>query len=244
MMQAPLDHQLWASLIPLVGRRAELEDLASAVRARRSRLVTGPGGIGKTRLIHHSLTAAGLPSVWLRAPRALQQLLVDLAHHLNAPPERFGDLQRASSASLRRIVQDTLRENPQRLVLDDLMETDPRMYRFLQQVYYVPGVSLVVGTRSRASLGFLRKLRWDPREEISLKPLRRVEAGGLFILACSAFGLDCLNLDDFKRKVLAAAQGNPGQILAMCRLACRPQYRVGRHVEFLPLRIDSLTESL
>jgi hypothetical protein len=41
--------------------------------------------------------------------------------------------------------------------------------------------------------------------------------------------------------VLAAAQGNPGQILTMCRLAGCPEYQDGRHIKFLPLRIDALT---
>jgi len=40
---------------------------------------------------------------------------------------------------------------------------------------------------------------------------------------------------------LTAAHGNPGQILTMCRMASRPEYQAGRHIKFLPLRIDALT---
>lgn len=57
-----------APLGPLIGRRAELDHLISAVR--RARLVTllGPGGAGKTRLAVEAATAlaAGHPQgVWL-----------------------------------------------------------------------------------------------------------------------------------------------------------------------------------
>lgn len=52
--------------------------------------------------------------------------------------------------------------------------------------------------------------------------------------------LESLDLDAFRRKVLTAARGNPGQILAMCRMAGRPEYQQGRHIKFLPLRMDAL----
>ena len=40
--------------------------------------------------------------------------------------------------------------------------------------------------------------------------------------------------------MLRSARGNPGQIVTMCRLAARPEYRQGRRVKFLPLRMDAL----
>jgi hypothetical protein len=101
--------------------------------------------------------------------------------------------------------------------VEDLHDADPRMYRFLQELYYIPGVSLIVTATSRADLGFVRKLLWDPREEILLDPLSRAEAQWLFDEAVRRFGIESLQIDAFSRKVLAAAKGNPGQILAMCR---------------------------
>jgi hypothetical protein len=97
-----------------------------------------------------------------------------------------------------------------------------------------------VTTRSLDSLGYLRKLLWDPREQLYLKSLKRAEAAALFETAVAAYQLDSLDLDDFRTKVLRSARGNPGQILAMCRLAARPEYRVGRRIRFLPLRMDML----
>jgi hypothetical protein len=114
------------------------------------------------------------------------------------------------------------------------------MYRFLQEVYHLPGNCLIVTARSRDCLGHLRKLLWDPREEISLKPLTPPECKKLFEAAASKFGLGSLDLEDFRHKVLMSALGNPGQILAMCRLAARREYQDGRHIKFLPLRMDVL----
>lgn len=241
MKERATEQQRRDGYVPLVGRRDELKRLTSALLACRSFLVAGPRGIGKTRLIEEALSASGQPAVRSRQPGVLHELLVELAQQLSCPAGRFGDVRRATSMALKPAVQDALRGGPRCVVLDDLAGADPRMYRFLQQLYYIPRVCLVVGATSRDSLGYLRKLFWDPREEISLKPLSRSEASTLFESACHAFRLDTLNVDEFRSKVLAAAQGNPGQILTMCRLASRPEYQAGRHILFLPLRIDALT---
>lgn len=229
-------------LVPLVGRRDELKALTAAVRRRRSCLVTGPSGSGKTRLIEEALRASQQPAVRLPRPGVLHELLLELARQLPCVGSCMGDLRHATSAALKPVVQDALRTRPCCVVLDDVADTDPRMYRFLQQVSYIPGVSLIAGAKSRDSLGHLRKLLWDPREEISIKPLSRGEAAVLFEAACHAFLLDSLDVVKFKGKVLAAAQGNPGQIVTMCKMASRREYQAGRHILFLPLRMDALRE--
>jgi hypothetical protein len=223
------------AIVPLVGRRAELEALAIALRSRQSRLATGPPGIGKTRMLAEALAREDGPHVVLRAPRTLHDLLTQLAALLSCPVAG-----RTTSSVLKAAVLPVLRAEPRAILLDDASDCDPRMYRFLQAVYHSPGSCLIATARSRGSLGHLRKLLWDPREEVCLKPLSHVEAGALFDGAAAAYKLSELDLDDFRNRTLASARGNPGQIVAMCRLAARPEYRRGRRIQFLPLRMDAL----
>jgi hypothetical protein len=197
--------------------------------------------MGKTRLLQESLSIARQPYVYVEGPEVLHRLLVELAERLSCPAGRFGIVRNATSVALKPPVLDALRRLPRCLVLENIADADPRMYRFLQQVYYIPAVSLVVTAASRDHLGHLRKLLWDPREEIALKPLGRPEALSLFDVASRIYRLQSCDLDAFRAKVLTAAQGNPGQILTMCRMASRPEYQDGRHIKFLPLRIDALT---
>jgi hypothetical protein len=227
--------------VPLFGRRAEVRTLTNALCARKSCLVLGPNGIGKTRLLREALPIARPPYVDVEGPEALHRLLVELAERLSCPAGRFGSVRKATSAALKPAVLDALRRAPRCVVLENVAGADPRMYRFLQQVYYVPAVSLIVTAASRDRLGYLRKLLWDPREEIALKPLAPPDARGLFDVASRMYGLQSFDLDAFRSKVLTAAQGNPGQILTMCRMASRPEYQDGRHIKFLPLRMDALT---
>jgi hypothetical protein len=227
--------------IPLIGRRDEVRILAAALRARNSCLVAGPKGIGKTRLLQESLAFSQQPAVWIERPETLHVLLAELAMRLSCLDGRIGSARKATSAALKPCVLDALRRTPRCVVLEDVYGADARMYRFLQQVYHLPGACLIVTSRSRGCLGHLRKLLWDPREEIALKPLNRTESLRLFDAASRRHRLESFDLDIFRSKVLTAARGNPGQILTMCRLASRPEYRTGRHIKFPPLRIDTLT---
>jgi hypothetical protein len=93
------------------------------------------------------------------------------------------------------------------------------MYRFLQAVYHTPGSCLISTARSRGSIGHLRKLLWDPREEICLKPLSHRDAALLFDRTAAAYEPGGLERGEFRNRTLASARGNPGQILEMCRLA-------------------------
>lgn len=225
-----IDHRL----IPLAGRRDEVAQLVCALRARQSRLITGPPGMGKTRLLAEALHACAVPSVLVPAPRVLHELLAQLARGLGCGAAD------ATSMSLKPAILGSLQRQPLAVIVEDMAGADPRMYRFLQAIYHTSGNCLVVTARARQSLGYLRRLLWDPREHIVLHPLKPAEAAGLFETAAAAYKLDTLDLDRFRKQVLRSAHGNPGQIVAMCRLAARPEYQLGRHVKFLPLRMDAL----
>ena len=160
-------------LVPLAGRRGEVERLVCALQARQSRLITGPPGMGKTRLLADAVSQCVAPCLLIRAPRVLHDLLAQLAGMLAC------GVTGATSMSLKPAVLDSLKHTSRVVLLEDVTEADPRMYRFLQAIYHSPGNCLIVTARSRESLGYLRRLLWDPREEIPLPPLTRVHAVAL-----------------------------------------------------------------
>jgi len=234
-VRAPESPQLRDQFVPLFGRQDEVRTLTAALRDRTSCLIAGPKGIGKTRLLQESLAVAEQPFVCLERPEVLHQLLAGLAERLSCGAGRL------TSISLQARTLNALRSTPCCLILEDVARADPRMYRFLQHVYYLPGACLIVTSESRECLGHLQKLLWDPREEIMLKPLSARDALSLFEAASAMYRLESFALEAFRCKVLTAARGNPGQILTMCRMASRPEYQDGRHIKFLPLRMDALT---
>jgi hypothetical protein len=220
--------------VPLVGRLGEIRRLVAAMNARRSQLIVGPPGSGKTRLVREALRLAQQPSVTVRWPGVLHELLMGLAEKLGTIPKR------SSSLNLKIAVLNALQRDPCCVILENAADAEPRVYRFLQHVFYVPRVCLIVTARSKDGLGHLGKLFFDPRERISLPSLTPTQARKLFDLAALVYQLNDLSLEEFRAKALAAAEGNPGHIVTMCRLAARPEYRHDGYIKFLPLRMDAL----
>jgi hypothetical protein len=223
-----------APALPILGRRDEVRRLVAAMIARRSQLIVGPAGSGKTRLVEEALRLSQQPALTVRWPGALHDLLVELAERLGRPSRRV------TSLNLKIAVLNAMERTPCCVVLENAVDAEPRVYRYLQHVFYVPRACLIVTARSKDRLGYLRKLLWDPRERITLRPLGRAHARKLFDMAAVAYQLNAASLEIFRAKALAGAKGNPAQIVTMCRLAARPEYQHDGYIKFSPLRIDAL----
>lgn len=145
--------------LPLVSRERELNLLADALRNRQSRLVTGPAGIGKTRLIDEALlltdTSHILISHWPKTPH---ELLVRMAEHLGCHPPQRGPSKQPASKELKGAILRQLKDHSQCVILDHVGTVEAPTYRFPEQIYFARGCSLVVAARSRSEFGYLRRL--------------------------------------------------------------------------------------
>ena len=239
--------------LPLVGMAKEKQRLIRAFNNREPIMVMGCPGSGKTRLIKESL-ASNKSVLFIGWQQPLHALLVALAraliatHHADflrrakLSTDRNAWLANQTSIHLKGLLWSALENLPVPIVLDGISGSSLPTYRFLQRIYYTPGMALFGASRDSSSLGALGRLFWHPANLLKLPPLREPEAGRLFEEAAGHFGLRDLNLNEFRKKVLASARGNPGQIIEMCRLAAEPKYVSGRYVKFSLLRIDAMTK--
>ena len=142
-----------------IGRDAELERLATAVDGARCVTITGPGGVGKTRL---ALEFANLRHDG-RSP-----IVVELEH---AEPDdimprlaKALEVEAAPGADLAVSVAFALSSNPYLLVLDNIDRVGPAVRDAVQRVYRdTPGLRVL--STSRTPIG-------DPSEHVfTLEPL-------------------------------------------------------------------------
>jgi hypothetical protein len=209
-----------------------------ALRRRQPLLLLGPAGSGKTALIRVAIAGSGQEALYLKYSASLHRLLADLARL--ALPRRAYDYSSQTSLRLKGLLWTSLEAEPRILVLDGVERASFPTYRFFQRLYHAEGMALIVAARSATLLGAMGRLFWDPRASIHIPPLTHAHASQLFDLAAARFGLGHLDLEKFRGKALESANGNPGQIIEMCRLASNPIYVSGRHIKFAPLRMDAL----
>lgn len=244
--------------LPLIGLSRERRALMAAIRRRSSCLLLGPAGSGKSRLLESVVQPDSFPGWFVTVPPfdTPHQLLVLLAGELfrsgHGALRRLsgisGDWERwlrgQTSVHLRGLLWEALEAEPGTVILDGVQNAGHPVYRFLQRVYFTRGMSIIAAARHHSDLGVLGRLFWDPREIVRLCPLSEAEARRLFDEAAARFALQLSDLSDFRRRVLDAARGNPGEIIAMCRLAADPRFVTGGRPKFALIKIEALMKHL
>ncbi len=234
---------------PLVGLGQEQRRIETALRSGESLLVLGPQGSGKTHLLRECSRAVPGTAFVQYADnfhlllQALAGGLVDAGHQriLSRLTSRPGQ----TSVRLRGILWNALEEEPARIVVDGIDSASFPVLRFFQRIYFVRGMSIVVSARDALRLGALARLFWDPRKTLQLKPLSAAASAEVFDRAAYMYGVRGANLEEFRDRVLESAAGIGGQIVAMCRLASRPEYLTASgRIKFELVRIDCLAATV
>ncbi len=111
----------------------------------------------------------------MSCPRVLHDLLVALTQALlaggHAPLRRLAGRGSEdphwpagqTGIHLKGLLWSALEAHPLTLFLEGLEATGFPTYRFLQRLYYTPGMVLFATSRSERTLGALGRLFWDPR---------------------------------------------------------------------------------
>jgi hypothetical protein len=165
--------------LPVVGLLRERQALLNAIRRRESLLLLGPCGSGKTTLVRsvleRDLRSEALVHVSQFQP--LHELLVSVARGLlKSGHMAFRRSVKGASATwdlwlagqtsihLKGLLWNALESEPTTIVLEGISGAGHQTYRFLQRLYYAPGMTMVATARDNAHLGELGRLFWDPRK--------------------------------------------------------------------------------
>jgi len=217
--------------------------LEGQAQKRKSMLVFGPEGVGKTRLLHvfvdrHPL-ALYVPRI--STPRDLMLSLIgglrnldDRAFLLPSSPVPL------STPSLKGIVMRALAVRPFVLVLDHLAGPSRVVTGIIKEFTDYGKRPVIFAARSphMEDIGTLQPLCADRTERLELKNLSPSVAIEFARREAERSELWASNLEPALRSFVEWSEGNPGSILHMLRMATDPRYRMGDQIKAHILWLD------
>jgi hypothetical protein len=249
----------------LIGRKEELRALREAIQKGESRVVWGPTDVGKTALIRMAISE--LPEAerthciyWTGAASGKQLLsyFVSQLYGMGAPFVRKrvnADgvtevsltrwLHKQTSLRLRGILYTALSQGHYRIFLDHFPATNHNMTHLMKEIMYRCRTPIFLAARdcSQKGIGHAWSLYWNDGLRIQLNPLPERIAQKLLDVCIRDFGLDALDLENFREDVLRLSGNVPGSIAKMCELAAAAKYRSGHHVKITLVHADYLLQS-
>ncbi len=232
----------------IFGRAEEMEHLRERVALRRSFLLHGPAGAGKTLLL--TAVLPDFPDILYSRSnpspqalfRSLAELLLTAGHPVFAKssPSGLASLQAKSAVSLKGLVRDALLNSRYLAVLDHLVRPSQALAAAIREVMLNWSVPVIAVARSAhmEDVGFVLPLFADRKDKFLLPNFDPEMAERFAATFARREGLQADNLDRFLEKVVEYSDGNPAALLKMIRLGRDPKYFHENQIKITPLYID------
>lgn len=243
-----------------VGRPREMSRLREAILARRSLLVYGAAGAGKTVLLKETLSSlptavrrsclvcgscANPRSVWRDLIRSLAeaadpQVLSRVERECGASGSLARWLDEQSSLRLRGILRRATRDSPYFVFIDSTARLPTGVYRLLQEWIWSgrTPVFLLARGSTEQEIGKVAKLYWHSGLQLELGPMRTEHLTVLVDHSLARFRLTELADQKFRDFLFKQCRGLPGRIVRLCELASQSTYHYHGHLKLHTLAVD------
>ncbi|MGA3162020.1 MAG: ATP-binding protein [Terracidiphilus sp.] len=225
-----------------VEREDELSRLRNQAKKRKSMLVFGPTGVGKSRLLR-AFVEDQLIALYVAQVRSPHDFLLALLSALHAADEEIavpGNLNGISTSSLKGIVHRALDRHEFLMVLDQLDAPSSVVTRIIRDLHYYGRTPVIFASRSphMEDIGALRPLCVNKSERLELKNWPLNIAMEFAQREAERSELWASNLESILPALVEWSDGNPGAILHMLKMAHLPQYRAGDQIKAHILYVD------
>lgn len=225
-----------------VERSEELGRLRDRAGMRKSLLIFGPEGVGKSRLLRTfaAKQAHALYVAQVRSPRDLALTLLQAMHLADHNISVPGNLATLSTTSLKGVVHRTLDAHPFLLVLDHLDAPSRAVAGMIKDLHYYGRTPVIFASRSphMEDIGALRPFCASKSERLELRNFPSQIALEFARREAEKNDLRASNLEAILPSLVEWCEGNPGAILHMLKMAQLSQYRSGDQVKAHILYID------
>ncbi len=225
-----------------VEREEELCRLRNQAMIRKSLLVFGPEGVGKSRLLRAFVENQTL-ALYIEQMRSLREFALSLLQALYSADDGIkipGNLSVLSTSSLKGVIHRALDTRPFLLVLDHLDAPSRAVTGIIKDLHYYGRTPVIFASRSphMEDIGALRSLCANKSERLELKNWPLNIAVEFARREAERSELWASNLEAILPSLVEWSDGNPGAILHMLKMAHLSQYRAGDQIKAHILYVD------
>lgn len=235
-------HEPTSEYLSRVEREEELTWLRNQVKVRKSLLVFGPEGVGKSRLLRSfvDLQPLALYVAQIRSPRELLLALLDALHSTARAAKFPANFTALSTTSLKGITQRALDTQPFMMVLDQLNGPSRVVTGLIKDLHQHGRTPVIFASRSphMEDIGTLQPLCADKSERLELKNWPQHIGLEFAYREAERIQVQASNLETAVHLLVEWSDGNPAAILQMLKMAHLPQYRIGDQIKAHILYLD------
>jgi len=227
-------------------RAEEMGRLRNQAERRKSMLIYGPEGVGKTRLLEKFVKTQPL-ALYAAQTRSPRDLMLALIESLRSTGKRDLRIPLApktlSTSSLKGMVQRALDQSPFLLVLDHLAGPSRVVAGMIKEMHYYGRTPVFFAARTphMEDVGTLQPMCADRSERTEVKNWPPAISLEFAQREAEKTGLWASNLEHALESLVEWSEGNPGSILYMLKMAHFPKYRMGdqikAHVSYVDYRM-------
>ncbi len=242
MPSSSAQHEPAFEYLQCVEREEELSRLRDQARMRKSLLVFGPDGVGKSRLLRSFVEKQPLALYveQMRSPREFVLALLQALHSADRDISVPVNLAAVTTTSLKGIVHRALDTHPFLMVLDQLDAPSRVVTGLIKDLNYYGRTPVIFASRSphMEDIGALRQFCASKSERLELANFPPQIALEFARREAEKNELRASNLEAVLQSLIEWSDGNPGAILHMLKMAQLPQYRAGDQIKAHILYVD------
>ncbi len=225
-----------------VEREEEMIRLQTQAKIRKSLLVFGPEGVGKSRLLRSFVEDQPL-ALYIAQVRSPREFLLDLLGAMHSTARAAvvpANLTALSTTSLKGIAHRALDTQPFLMVLDQLNGPSRVVTGLIKDLHHHGRTPVIFASRSRhmEDIGALQPLCADKSERIELKNWPQSVALEFAYREAEKCRLSASNLESALHMFVEWSDGNPAAILHMLSMAHLLQYRLDDQIKAHVLYLD------
>lgn len=221
----------------VIGRKYETAFISGCLDKRRSLIVFGDEGVGKSTVVREIARAhAHKDTIYVRDNGTLRQTLTGILSASSRETDK--SIYALSIPALKKRCYEIIKGLQGHIIFDHLGRVEPKQCAFFTYLIEknTPLVFISRGLHKK-DIGHLRLVLYD-FEKIEIKNLHKTDSYALTGCFMKEFGVQVTKDAEFKRAVFTCSKGNPKKIRALCFLARDGQYRKNDTIDVQLMDLD------